>query len=155
MRNYWWPGVTKDIGKYVDGCDICQRMKNWTEVPAEKLKLSETPEKPQIYLIVDFIIKLLLVVEKDVILVVCNRLLKMTHFVATTEETLVKELVRLFRDNMWKLYRLPESVVLDRGSQFARGSQCAADLTKKLNKILGIETKLSTSFYLQTDRQIE
>ena len=22
-RKYWWPGVTKDIGKYVNGCDLC------------------------------------------------------------------------------------------------------------------------------------
>jgi len=22
-RNYWWSGITKDVGKYVDGCDMC------------------------------------------------------------------------------------------------------------------------------------
>ena len=22
-RNYWWPGVTRNIGKYVEGCDLC------------------------------------------------------------------------------------------------------------------------------------
>jgi len=22
-RNYWWPGVTRDVGKYVEGCDLC------------------------------------------------------------------------------------------------------------------------------------
>ena len=49
---------------------------------------------------VDFITKLLLVVEKDVILVVCDRFLKMAHFVATTKGTLAKDLVRLFRDNI-------------------------------------------------------
>ena len=27
-RNYWWPGVTKEIGRYVDGCNACQRYKN-------------------------------------------------------------------------------------------------------------------------------
>jgi len=36
-------------------------------------------------LIVDFIKKLLLLVEKDAILVVCNRLSKMAHFVVTTD----------------------------------------------------------------------
>jgi len=70
----------------------------------------------------------------------------MTHFVATTERTLVEGLARLFRDNVWKLHRLLESVVLDRGHQFA------AELTKELNRMLGIETKLLTAFYLQTDR---
>ena len=45
-KNYWWPRVTRNVGKYIDRCDICQRMKNRIEVPAGKLKLSEIPEKP-------------------------------------------------------------------------------------------------------------
>jgi len=27
-RNYWWPGIIKEVGRYVDGCDVCQRYKN-------------------------------------------------------------------------------------------------------------------------------
>ena len=98
---------------------------------------------------VDFIMKLPVVAGKDVILVVYNRLSKMTHFVATTEGTSVKGLARLFWDNVWKLHGLPESVVLDRGPQFA------VELTKELNKMLGIETKLLTAFHLQIDGQME
>jgi len=26
-RNYWWLGVTKEVGRYVDGCNACQRTK--------------------------------------------------------------------------------------------------------------------------------
>ena len=73
----------------------------------------------------------------------------MTHFVATIEETSAEGLVRLFRDNVWKLHGLPKSVVLNRGPQFA------AELTKKLNRMLGIETRLSTAFHPQTDGQTE
>ena len=69
-------------------------------MPVGKLKLSEILEKPWTYLTVDFITKLLLVARKDNNLVVCNRLLKMTHFVATIEGMIVEELVRLFRDNI-------------------------------------------------------
>ncbi len=25
MRNYWWLGITKEIGKYMEKCDMCQR----------------------------------------------------------------------------------------------------------------------------------
>jgi len=92
---------------------------------------------------VDFITKLLLVAGKDVILVVCDRLSKITHFVATIERTLAKRLAQLFRDNIWKLYGLLESVVSDRRPQFA------AEMTQKLNKILKIETKLLMAFHLQ------
>ena len=61
---------------------------------------------------VDFIMKLPVVARKNAILVVCDQLSKMTHLVATTEGTLTEDLARLFRDNVWKLHRLPESVVL-------------------------------------------
>jgi len=62
---------------------------------------------------VDFITKLLLVAERNVILVVCNKLSKIVYFIATLKETSAKGLARLFRDNMWKLYGLLESVILD------------------------------------------
>ena len=52
--------------------------------------------------------KLPLVARKNVILVVYDRLSKMTYFVATMEEILAEELVQLFRDNVWKLYGLSE-----------------------------------------------
>ena len=73
----------------------------------------------------------------------------MTHFVAMTEGTSAEGLVRLFRDNVWKLHGLLESMVSDRGPQFA------VELMKKLNRMLGIETKLSTAFHPQTDGQME
>ena len=90
----------RDVEKYIKGCDLCQKMKNRTEELAEKLKLSEIPEKPWTYLMVDFITKLPVVAGKDAILVVCDKLSKITHFVITTEGTLAERLVRLFRDNV-------------------------------------------------------
>ena len=50
---------------------------------------------------------------------------------------------------MWKLHGLLESMVLDRGLQFV------VELTQKLNRMLGIETKLLISFYPQIDSQME
>jgi len=49
---------------------------------------------------VDFITKLSLVARKDAILVVCDRLSKITYFTITIERTLVERLARLFRDNV-------------------------------------------------------
>jgi len=44
--NYWWPGVIRDVGRYVKGYNMCQRMKNRMEELAGKLKLSEVLKKP-------------------------------------------------------------------------------------------------------------
>jgi len=101
------------------------------------------------HILVEFITKLLIVAGKNVILVVCDRLSKMMHFVVTMEGTLAEGLARLFKDNVWRLHGLLESVVSDRRPQFA------VELTKELNRILGIKTKLSTAFHPQMDGQTE
>ena len=106
-------------------------------------------EKPWMHISADFITKLPLAQEYDSILVVVNRLTKMVYFRPTTEKTLAERLVRLFRDNMWKLHGLLESIILDRGPQFVAG------LMRELNRMLGIKSKLSMVFYPQTDGQTE
>jgi len=44
-RNYWWPEVTKNVGKYVNSCDLYQRMKNRMEALVGKLITNEVLEK--------------------------------------------------------------------------------------------------------------
>jgi len=85
----------------------------------------------------------------DSILVVVDRLTKMAHFIPTTEKTTAGGLAQLFRDNIWKLHGLPESIISDRGPQFAAG------VMRKLNAMLEIDSKLSTAFHPQTDGQME
>jgi len=69
-------------------------------------------------------------------------MMKMAHFMPTTEKILAEGVVRLLQDNIWKLHRLPESIIMDRGAQFAAG------MIKELNQILGIDMKLSTAYHL-------
>jgi len=107
------------------------------------------PEKPWSHISADFITKLPLAQGYDAILVVCDRFSKMVHFIATTEKTSAEGLTKLFRDHVWKLHGLPESIVSDRGVQFAAG------MMKELNNLLGIQTKLSTAYHPQTDGQTE
>ena len=73
----------------------------------------------------------------------------MAHFIPTTEKTSAAGLARLFRDNVWKLHGLLESIISDRGAQFAAG------MMRELNERLGIRTKLSTAYHPQTDGQTE
>ena len=57
----------------------------------------------------------------------------MVYFIAITEETIAERLVRLFKNNVWKLYKLLESVILDKESQFV------VELIKELNRMLSIK----------------
>jgi len=114
-----------------------------------KLMPNTIPEKPWSHILADFITKLPLAQGYDAILVVCNCFSKMAHFIATTEKTSAEELTKLFRDHVWKLHGLPESIISDRRVQFAVG------MMKELNNLLGIQMKLSTAYHPQTDGQTE
>jgi len=65
----------------------------------------------------------------------------MVHFIPTTERISAEGLARLFRDNMWKLHGLPESIISDRGPQFTAG------IMRELNGILEIKSKISMVFH--------
>ena len=86
--------------------------------------------------------KLLVSRDYDSILVVYDRFSELLHFVMITEKITAEDLEKLFRNNMWKLHRLPESIISDRGPQFV------TRLMKELNKMLEIEMKLSMAFHL-------
>ena len=141
--------MTREVGKYVEGCNMCQRYKNQSEAPAGKLMPNMILEKPWSHISADFITKLPLAQGYDAILVICDCFSKMVHFIAITEKTSAEGLARLFRDHVWKLHGLPESIISDRGVQFAAG------MMKELNNLLGIQTKLSTAYHPQMDGQTE
>jgi len=140
-RNFWWSGVTRKVKRYVEECDSCQRNKNHTEQLAGKLMPNSIPNKAWTHISADFITKLPLAQGYNSILVVVDQFTKIAYFMPTTEKTIAEGLARMFRDNVWQLHGLPESIISDRGLQFAAG------VMKELNKLLEINTKLSTAFY--------
>ena len=99
-RNYWWPGVMKEVGRYVDRCDACQRYKNWSKAPAGKLMPNAIPKKSWSHISADFIIKLPLAQRYDTVLVVCDHFRKIVHFIATTEKMSAEGLAKLFQDHI-------------------------------------------------------
>lgn len=85
----------------------------------------------------------------DAVLVVVDRLTKMAHFVPCNTTLDSQTFARLYRDSIFRLHGLPESVISDRGSIFT------SEYTKNLCKLLSIRSHLSTAFHPQTDGQTE
>ena len=56
---------------------------------------------------------------------------------------------QLFQDGVWKLHRLPEEVISDRGPQFV------LNFMHRLSKILRIKVMASRAYHLQMDGQTE
>jgi len=71
-RNYWWSGIMKEVGRYVDRYNTYQRNKNCVEAPVGKLIPNTIPERLWRHISIDFITKLPLAQEYNAILVVCD-----------------------------------------------------------------------------------
>ena len=56
---------------------------------------------------------------------------------------------KLFHDNVWKQFGIPQKVISDRGPQFA------AQFMKDLHQLVGTKTNISTAYHPQTDGQTE
>jgi hypothetical protein len=148
-REFWWPGMRQYVEKYVKGCDMCQRTKTFPGKPFGKLTPNEIPTKPWQIVSVDLIVGLPESVGYDSIMVVVDRFSKMIRLSPCTQKITSMGVARLFRDTVWRSHGLPEKIISDRGSQFA------SEVMKEINRLLGIETALSTAYHPQTDGQTE
>jgi len=85
----------------------------------------------------------------DTILVVIDRLTKMSHFIQCSKDLDARQLANLFMKEIVRLHGLPHDMITDRGRLFT------SDLWKEITGKLGIERRLSTAFHPQTDGQTE
>jgi hypothetical protein len=58
LCNYYWPGMTIDVKKYVQGCDTCQRNKTTRQVPYGLLQPNPIPAEPWEIITIDLITQL-------------------------------------------------------------------------------------------------
>jgi len=61
----------------------------------------------------------------------------------------LEEIAKIYRDNIWKIHRIPKKILSNRRPQFA------LQFIKDLGNILGTKRILSTVYHFQTDRQTE
>ena len=110
--------MRKDIDRYVDNCEICQR----TNLRRDKVfgLLNPLPVPRGIWksVTLDYITGLPEKEEHNAILVVVNRLSKMAHYIPTTKEVDAQETARLLLNHVWKYHGTPREIISDRGPQF-------------------------------------
>src|SRR6201996_8145517 len=82
-RNYWWPQMSRYIGKYVSTCDMCLHTKSIRQPPTGELHPLPILNVPLDTISVDFITELPESNRKDAIMVVVDSLTKRSHFIST------------------------------------------------------------------------
>jgi hypothetical protein len=148
-RTYWWPGVAKDVQRYITGCETCQRTKTRTHAPSSLLHPLSIPSENWECISTDLIGPLPLSQGYNAISVTVDRLSKMIRVVPTNTEVTSEGIARIFRDNIFRHHGLPKNVISDRGVQFV------SKFLTSLYNLLGISASPSTAYHPQTDGQTE
>jgi len=82
-QNYWWPHMSRFIGKYCKACDLCLWTKAQCRKPIGKLHPLPIPENRWDTVSINFISKLPKSHGYDAIMVVVNLTSKHGHFIPT------------------------------------------------------------------------
>jgi len=83
----------------------------------------------------------------DTILVVINRLTKISHFIPYSKDLDARQFANLFMKEIVRLYGLRQDIITD------RGTPVPSDLWNETTGKWGIDRRLSTAFHPQTDGQ--
>ena len=153
-RNYWWPGMSIDVKKYVQGCDTCQRNKPTRQPKFGLLQPNEVPAGPWEIWTIDIIIHLpespdLQGETRTAIVVVVDRYSKRAHFFPEDDQVSASSIVNIMYERLFPLHGIPRQIISDRGSQFA------SQVFKEFCQRLGIRSSMSTAYHPETDGQTE
>jgi len=73
----------------------------------------------------------------------------MIQLKTTTINISLEEITKIYKDDIWKLHRVPRKILSDWGPQFT------SKFMEEFTKALETKRQLSTAYYPQTDSQIE
>ena len=141
------------VAKYVKNCPVCCKLARHNG-PPPLLRPLPVPDSPWHNISVDSVGPLPMSDGFNMSLVVVNRFTKMRHYILCTSKeadsgTSAPTMAQLFLDHVFRLRGLPDTIVLDRGSQFVSA------FWEHLMSSLGIKHNLSAAYHPQTDGQTE
>ncbi len=151
-RYYYWSSMWKTISQYIQNCYICQQSKtSWN-------KFNELLHSLLIFkqwwknIVMNFIIDLFLLKDKNVILTVICRLTKKRHYISCfidDEKITAEKTAELMLQWIYQIHDLLDFIVSNRNSQFT------FILWKLLCKRLDINFRLFTVYHFQINDQSE
>ncbi|RXW14033.1 hypothetical protein EST38_g11824 [Candolleomyces aberdarensis] len=152
QRTYYWPGMTKFINKYVQGCPKCQQNKIIRRPEKPPLIATEASKDPRPFshISMDFITDLPESNQFDSILVIVDQgLSKATIFTPCKKTISAEGTADILYEKLFTRYGRPNKVISDRDPRFLAGS------FKEAMKRMGIKQAPSTAFHPQTDGTTE
>ncbi|GAA5994101.1 hypothetical protein JCM11641_000412, partial [Rhodosporidiobolus odoratus] len=148
-QSFYWPGMSKDVLRYVSSCDGCQRFKARTTKRAGLLHALPVPLRPFEDVALDFVGPLPLSEGKDMLLTVTCWLTGYSRLLACRSKDGAKEIADLVYRGWFALFGLPKRLVSDRDKLFT------SRFWRSLHERVGVKLQMSTSFHPETDGRSE
>ncbi|KAK8934587.1 hypothetical protein KSP39_PZI014471 [Platanthera zijinensis] len=147
---FWWPGLKKDVARYVAECNTCALVKAECQKPGGFLKSLPITEWKFDDISMDFVHGLPRSQRgHDSIWVIVDRLKKVAHFLPNRRDDPVETLAKLYMEQVVRLHGVPRSIVSDRDGRFTSNDW------RLVHQMLGTKLAFSTAFHPQTDGQTE
>ena len=152
-RKYYWFVCATKIKNYVRICDICQRTKMHRHQFYEQFNSLSTLKESWKEISMNFITELFASKRRgdvyDFILMIVDRLIKMTRYVPVIKKIDVAELTDVFFDEIVLRYDMLNDIVSDRNSVFISAFWSFLCFHARIRR------RLSTVFHLQTNEATE
>jgi hypothetical protein len=141
--------MKKTIEIFVSECVVCQRAKSEHCQYPILLDPLPIPTMAWIFISMDFVEGLHKSGNKDVILVVVDKLTKYAHFIALSHPYIAHIVAQLFVDNILQLHGPPVAIVSDRDRAFT------SQFWQHIFKTLKVALHYSSAYHPQSDGQTE
>jgi hypothetical protein len=147
-RHFWWPNMNEWIAQYMRGCAKCQQGKNLTRRAKVPLYRIPTPTNALPFQIVamDLITQLPTSNGYDAILTIVDHGCTRAAVFLPCKTTITgQEVAKLYYDNVYRWFGLPNKIISDRDPRFT------SFFARALAQQLGIKQNVSSAFHPQTD----
>jgi len=145
---YWFPHMQREVEKHVNECGSCQRRKN-PQIPMRVPLKNQMAEYPFQVLSMDFQGPF---VESEQgnkhILVFTDHFTKWCEMVPTTNQHAVT-VANVYVERIFCRYGASEILISDRAKNFL------SDVIRHVNKLLGVDHRLTSPYHPQTNGQVE
>jgi hypothetical protein len=112
-RSFFWDGIKHEIHTFVVECDVFQCNKGETVKALDTLQPLPIPLSIWRDISIDFIVGLPKCGNKEVIMVVVDRLTKYAHLCSLQNSFTASIVAQIFMDNIFKLHGMPHYIISD------------------------------------------
>ena len=114
-RTFFWPGLSQDVHKYVNGCASCQTNKTSCLPSSTALHSHLPPTQPWEVVSVDLVGPLPSSQGNDAIFNIVDHLSKMVIAIPTSVTLTSPQLAALYREKVFPFFGIPKKIISDWG----------------------------------------